>query len=238
MKYLKKFESYVYFQKDLDEIIDAIKDLPIIEDLRKCPNNLKNRLFYHAKKDFFYHDYEDSDEYNLTLVKHKRRTKPSDTPIILHEYISKKLENKLGWNPREDTIFVHNGELSSYKYGDYGENFILFPKGKYDLVWNDTTPDMYNALWERFESIKKWRGIPHMIGNPTNDEEKQELDEMYVFLDEYAETFKDIKDYDLCKWFDSGVEGMLKSEAYYLIHDKFENDILQFIYGQKKNTQK
>ena len=251
MKYLKTYES-----KKFESIIDKIKDLPIIEDLRKC-KKLYTKWVYNE-------DFDDMDEVEGRMLmfhtmdenndkgsrefkeyKHKKRKKSTDTPMVLHKYVGELLQKNIGWNPREDALFVHNDQLQSgedeYVYTNVGVKYIVLPIGEYKLVYSDIVNDLWTILYENFsifnlsDYLEFWDDFPRLIDgeveeqkNGVNDDwrDKQIL-EIYDFLDQYATSMKS----NLCEWLGSDSEAMIKANSYYLIHPHYEQELIKYIWG-------
>ena len=262
MRYLRTYENFDNMEPDVVKVLEQIKKSPLVEDLRNCTeiyhnwNYEKNdgydghRLLYHTIRGEMWEDFHDYETIN-----HLKRSKPSDTPQPLHNYVSKKIVKNIGWNPREDAIFVHNAQLDTgglnYSDGDYGEQFIIFPLGDYKMAWVELVEDMYSYLNDNFYIYTTWQNwwdkFPTIDENgelqePDHstkginkiaplDDVKDEIYKIYDFLAAYGENI--IDDGKLCNWLGNRIEGMLKAEQYIIIDMKYEQDIIDYIWGKK-----
>jgi len=260
MKYLKKYEEHNYNNK-LNEILELIKDQPIINDLRKCKaeySKWKNGMEYENLNLLPQHTMLSGKDYkDYKVINHRLRYGPKDTIRQIHDYVGKEFEEVHNWNPRMDAIFIHNGNLvieEEPMYSRFDQNGLIFPIGDYKLIWNQQVHGLWDYLYQSYRIFRlsnwdeMWMPFPTL--NPDGsvpDQTPKENNHFYTELDEMAkedrkkqvkEMYDDLSNYvrscevgNLCEWFRYDVEGMMKAEKYVVIDMRYENDIQKYIWG-------
>ena len=108
--------------------------MPFIKDL------VKGRYNYLTKnQDLLHSGRKGSDP----IIKKNIRTnrKPSDMDMDLYNYYDKTFYKKFGIKGRSGSLFCSG---DSHMAGGYGDtNYIVFPVGKYEILWSDEIRDLY-----------------------------------------------------------------------------------------------
>jgi len=77
----------------------------------------------------------------------KDRT-PRDMPVNLHKWVDEWFHTKFGIKARSETIFCVSDGVSA---SNYGEPYLIFPIGEFDIIWSDKVVDLYNRA-----EVKHW----------------------------------------------------------------------------------
>ena len=98
----------------------------------------------------------------VTTIKPYKKRKPLDTILQFHAYANSKSEEVLGVKVR-DLIFsrIHAGPLK-----DYGNPYLLFPLGDYDLYYNENIRDFTTSYDADIKlSTMVMRAMRELFGN-------------------------------------------------------------------------
>jgi len=162
---------------------------------------------------------------------------PKDTPEEIHDLMNHLFRNRFGWN-------VRNGISTTGDKGDttYGPQFIFFPIGVYDYVWSPDVPDLFSELDGRgytyeFDEMEVEAEYEQTYGN--DDEPDIELEDYikereeeweYEKNDYFKTLIKSYKDTGLNpQAIKSKNEIMFGCKTYYLVHKRWEEDIIQWL---------
>lgn len=135
--------------------------------------------------------------------------RPRDTNIDLHMAIDEGLNDRFGWKPRSEGVFV-TGDIK--RANKYGFEHVIFPVNGYKYIWSPKVDDLYVALTR--------------IDNPLLGVVDKFL---YIFADDSDKSaewlqskqvqgaVKSYRDTDLVKAIKSKNEIIVKCESYYIV---------------------
>lgn len=125
------------------------------------------------------------------FVKKKVRKdrKPRDTPEDIHEWADNWFYENFGIRARSNTMFC-TSEASKTK--QYGELYIVFPIGNFEIIWSHRLKDLYTE-WMVTKGLEFWKDY---------------------FLTSFAKTYHKG---NLQKAIKSGNEIMLHCDEYYIL---------------------
>lgn len=133
--------------------------------------------------------------------------KPVNTPLEIHNKINQTFKNKFGWNIRNGA-FCYGMNILKYEPFDlgYGTQYIFFPVGKFDFVYNPQHFDLYRY----FSTIKN---------------SKSSIDTLIFKNDSLANAM-------VSGNLDDGFsnEICIRTEEYFLINKKFAPELIEFIW--------
>ncbi len=149
------------------------KSKPFIKDL------VKGGFSYYNKQDSLMMSGRKG--YDPTITKKVRQDRSSkDTPEDTHKLMDNEFNKKFGIKARSQTIFC-TGDLHTAR--GYGSTvYLIFPIGKYEIIWspkyrdlyNDTNSIFYNPMKDLEKSeIKIWREWGE---NGKNDKEREDAE--------------------------------------------------------------
>jgi len=120
--------------------------MPYIKDL------VKNGYSYLKKSDDLLYSGRKDDQ--LVINKYVRNDRnPTDTNYDLHLLYDKEFYKLFKVKSRSNAIFCTGSYISA---GGYGNNvYIIFPAGKYEVVWSDNIRDLYSSDADRI--IARWK---------------------------------------------------------------------------------
>lgn len=215
-----KFYNYLREQEDYREYFDEIeKNCQIfLNDLKKIGD--PDSLLYSGRK---------SSE-PFIYKKTRKDRKPRDIPREFHNWLNKWFEWKFGVKARSQTVFTTPDKDDADSFGD---PFIIFPIGKYKLIWSEEVGDLYLTVVDDkslFEQIMKmdFKDIK------PNKEYSQKLNELIEALNSYKEN--DLEEALIRGGEeDGGGERMLVCDEYYgiNIHQGPDQDILWQWFNKK-----
>jgi len=113
-------------------ITNILRDCqPFLRDL-----DLKNpRFLYSGRK-------RDTDWFEQKVRSDRQ---PKDLSKDIHKDFDDEFLKQFGWRPRSNGLFCTGEEASAYEYGN---TFMIFPKGQYKFVWS-------KRIWDLYIHIKK-----------------------------------------------------------------------------------
>lgn len=224
MIYLKKYEE-IKLKNNLDNIFFECKYF--INDLKKCD---KGSFIYRGvnKK-------VDIEKFKSNL----KYREPINMRIDIHEKLNKKFHEKFGWN-------VRNGVFSIGKKTFYGiDSYLIFPIGKYEIVWSPEIIDLYGEIEDVLDDI-----LDDAIYKYDNNKNIiSEKDDMLIFknifkFEDFFEKYKtpiiNEKINDFVKYYKSGdLNNAIKSENeisincknYYLINIEYKKELIKYIWN-------
>lgn len=138
MRFYEYLNERTIEKSEISEIIESVKRQckPFINDFRKE----KPPGFLLSGRKGLYH-------YFIGNVRKNRI--PKDTSAEVHNFVNDYLHDEFGIWGRSETLFVTS------KYGDassYGDSvYIIFPIGKYKIIWNPDIQDMYTEFQDTGE---------------------------------------------------------------------------------------
>lgn len=159
----------------LEQYLKENKEIPFDEIFKDCKPFLKE--LKKSNYEFLY-----SGRKNRELVIHgkvRKNREPRHTPEIVHNIINNKFKDKFGVKARSESLFaIKNRHLSEL----YGEPFYVFPKGRYNLIYNEKIEDLYEELFDNIDST-------YGIKNSSNLFDKFENNNKLVW-NENSQTFE------------------------------------------------
>jgi len=151
-------------------------------------------------------------------VRSRKRRKPKDTPMFLHNILDDLFNKYFGWKARSEGIFVtHNRSMAN----NFGWSVLFFPKGKYEYIWNPDIEDLYGDIRSNITDLN-----PRIRGRLTrelkpvdvDDDFKEKLEEM---VKGYKKTgFDDTTEHN---------EAMFRSYEYYIVDFDNRPDNKEFL---------
>jgi len=196
LKYIKVFETFVS-NEELDYAIDECAIF--INDLKKCkPGSFLIRgVWEDVDVEEFYPYYQG-------------RT-PENTPYEVHDKLNDLFNKKFGWYVRNGVFCFGSetdGDIEQPFDTEYGsDTYLVFPTGKYDIVWNEEIKDLFYEI--------------DFIDERKIDEYEKDIQEI---VDTYVEG-------DLCDAIESGNEICIDCNSYYLINQKYIKKIIHRIWN-------
>lgn len=124
-------EEDVEFDNRDKKIIEYMeKCKPFLKDWKKCNTDL---LLMSGRKK--------SENYFIGTVRKNRR--PKNTKKEIHDNLNKLFKEKFGVEARGNSLFC----TSLYSdAGGYGDAYVIFPIGKYKIIWSKDVGDLYIYL--------------------------------------------------------------------------------------------
>lgn len=189
-------------KKDLIEnIINTIK--------RDCKiylenNNKRNSLYRGISKNF---SSSFKNKYFNKLYSRSRK-EPLHTNKLVNDYFNKVFEEKHGIsNIRDVSIYV---TVTKETAEDYGNIFIVFPIGDYNIWYNERVNDL-------FFKLRSTKNEPELVHD-------------YAIIDKYVSGYQATKNIEELEI--NNVEGMLLCKEYYVLkYDEFSEDEVYQILG-------
>jgi hypothetical protein len=155
-------------------ISEAFKITPDFETIleilwKKCNPFLKDLLKPGWNGEFLYSGRGDrKDVIMIRKVRSDRR--PKDMPEYIHEIFDELFYDRFGFNARSNAIFC-TGNVKQAKH--YGNVYMIFPVGKYKLVYSNNIPDLYTEIDDDAE-LDKYYWLDQQAGD-IKDEIKEQL---------------------------------------------------------------
>lgn len=129
-----KFYSWLNEENNMEEVFDKIS--------KNCKPFLKN-LTSNTVQRFLVSGRRKSDEYFKGTIRKDRQ--PTDTPEEIHDYVDNLFDEKFGIKARSSTLFcMANPTISK----GYGTPYLIFPIGKYKLIWSSDIEDFFGDVVE------------------------------------------------------------------------------------------
>lgn len=108
-----------------------VKDCkPFLKELKKSDYE----FLYSGRKDVYQ---------NFKKKKTRKRRRPKDTPIEIHNILDKSFKENFGVKARSESFFVSN---NPYEVGEYGRVHYVFPVGNYKLIYSNKVQDLYRYI--------------------------------------------------------------------------------------------
>jgi len=114
---------------------------------------------------------------DLFKGKIRKNRKPLDTPVEIHNMIDDEFKKQVGIKPRSNSLFCFRDEDRT---SSYGTPYVIFPVGKYKLIWSYEVHDLYDYLRKtstyfvyviRNEDLKStWIKLPPSLKSKFDDE--------------------------------------------------------------------
>ncbi|WP_300760225.1 hypothetical protein [Janthinobacterium sp.] len=130
----------------------------------------------------------------------RKDRKSLSTPDVYHRAIDGWMQDEFGIAARTGSVFVF-GERSAHHTENYGQPYIIFPRGDFKFLWSPVVGDLYDALIMEF-------GPAFKMGR--TDEVSPEDITRYVKSLQYTD-----EDFNLA--LQSGNEIMIECDEYYAI---------------------
>ena len=161
-----KFYRYITENKtDFNKIENDGK--PFLDDLRKIKK--PPSLLYSGRKS--------SEDFISRKVRKNR--KPKNTPERIHNWLDKWFEYKFGIKARSKSLMADNKKAIA---STYGTPYIIFPVGKYKIIWSEEVPDLYDDIKLQ---------VPKEEIEEVLDKEPREVENLDNSLIEILETYKE-----------------------------------------------
>ena len=135
-----KFKEYILENEDIDSIISKIKNncQPFLKDW--LPINKKiigqEAALYSGRRG-------ENTKIVFRKLNVRKNRKPSMTNGITHKYLDEIFDELFKIKARSQCLFA----TSSYQQSTmYGYPYIVFPIGRYEVIWSSNVPDLYTSL--------------------------------------------------------------------------------------------
>lgn len=222
-----KFQQYITEENKIQTIHKGITDvydncMPFIKDLVQGGFDVTKKdddLLYSAR----------SKRDPIIKAPIRKGRKPRDMAPLRHEIFDRLLDKKFGIKGRSNALFCTGRYKTTLSYGGHGKVYMIFPVGKYKILWSDVIDDLYNS------PVADMIFSEHLSAEPysSKDEIKQAEQELNKDIISTYQTG------NLMKAIRSGHEIMLNGKSYIgLDYDLFSNQIKFYItnFGTKKPT--
>lgn len=192
-----KFYSYINEDIGFDnrdkKIIEYMeKCKPFLKDWKKCNTDL---LLMSGRKKL--------ENYFIGTVRKNRR--PMNTKKETHDTLNKLFKEKFGVEARGNSLFC----TSLYSdAGSYGDAYVIFPIGKYKIIWSWDVGDLYIHLSYSGKNFKR--------------KDLEDVEDLKTVVETYEMG-------NLCGALNSGNEVMLMCDQYLALHT------IAFKYPYQKN---
>lgn len=146
-----------------------------------------------------------SNESLITKRKRRKNREPKDTPFLNHQYLDDIFNKKFGWKARSNGIFCTGNGMQAL---EYGELFVIFPIGKFDILWSEAVDDLWGYL--------SGREIDHLTHKPKD-----------TLLNDWLEDFDERADQTKNEYLDT------KIKEWEIIRTKYTKQLLKY-YSSKE----
>lgn len=136
-----KFYKYLNEELNTDtELYDFLTTLK-----KECGTYLKN----------FKGDYSDTflmsgrpDNNPFIKKKIRKDRMPLDTPRELHDLMDSVFKEEFGFKARSESMFCWSSRVdeTTPSYNTYGDLYLIFPVGDYDLLYGEKVTDLFNEV--------------------------------------------------------------------------------------------
>lgn len=206
-------------------LIEENKNI-FLENLKKnCSRILK---FYLEEQRFLYRSVDQDIPIYLEKIPRENR-KPSNTSVKLHDMYDKLFKRKFGWYARSEGVFA-SFEMNTI----YGKPYLFFPFDDYKYLWSDDIGDLFTIGFYKLGIMDK-QNIPKKF----YDEGGTDLnikDKYYRWILDNLDQFEDIFMKKVINTYQNNQlenakkqEIMFKCSRYYLVNQKYEDDIILMI---------
>jgi len=114
--------------------------------LRDCQPFLRD-LDLHNPKFLYSGRKRDTDWFEQSV---RSDRKPKDLSPDIHTDFDNEFNKQFGWRPRSNGLFCTGDESSAYEYGN---TFMIFPKGQYKILWSQEVSDLYIYIQRQAKSF-------------------------------------------------------------------------------------
>jgi len=136
-----KFYKYLNENQSIDEFFDIFKKKcqPFIKDARRQLN--EGTYYFSGRKRY--------DNWFISNIRKDRN--PTDTPENIHNLLDDAFQKKFGIRLRSNSIFLTFDTSTAESYGDL---YVIFPVGKYEMYYNNNIDDLYMDLGFIYDNLK------------------------------------------------------------------------------------
>lgn len=132
--YVNEGKSFYDGQKAAPEVKKLLsKCKPFIKDYKKTGFTNGDMWLFSGRK-------YDGD---ITVKSVRKDRNPKDTPKIVHDLVDDYFEDKFGYRPRSESVFTTGLKNEASRYGMV---YLIFPIGKYKILWSSMVEDLYQKL--------------------------------------------------------------------------------------------
>lgn len=199
-----RFYSYLNEQSiDESNYLEVIekKCHPFIDDIRSANGYL----------------YTGRNSSKLIINRNVRKDRrPKDTPTLIHNISDKYFMEKFGVKARSSTIFCTGNMWTA---ADYGHPYIIFPVGKYEIIWSTKVKDFTTYVTSE-KNFKKYAKKYKKVG--TEEERDKQLNK---FIEDTIDRYKTG---NLKKAVKSENEVMLVCDEYIGVSYKKEDEVNEY----------
>lgn len=154
---------------------------------------------------------------NFIKRKVRKNRKPKDTPEVVHNLVDNLFEKYMNIRPRSNSVFCYNEPRKTYGYGN---SYMIFPIGKYKILWSPKVTDLYEYLFQKHNLFINY--LKKNPDAPKDEEEKDKLDKIRKDMEDIIKTYKLVDASEIHKA-DEENELMLLTDSYYGINNKYFN---------------
>lgn len=142
----------------------------------------------------------------------RKDRKPLDTPMEIHKFLDELFLKYHGWRARSEGVFADIMERTFL----YGNSYLFFPIGNYKYLWSESVTDLTSELIAIIGLYDK------SLKNPLIPEEERDIEKS--IKEKYIN--KGLKQASLRKY---GGEIIFKCKGYYLVNQKYYDELLKLI---------
>lgn len=133
---MSRFNQYINENNQVMEIIENIR--------KKCKPYLKEYNRYFRNNQFFYQLYSGRNtSTNYMKVKVRKNRTPKDMLPETHNFLDLLFKERFRIKARSESVFCTGNRRVAEKYG---KTFVIFPVGKYEILWSDKVNDLYSYI--------------------------------------------------------------------------------------------
>lgn len=122
------------------------------------------------------------------IVKTHMEREPLDTPYYLHNLMDNLFEQKFGWRPRSQSVFVYGsiGKSIAHTYSDHV--YSIFPIGPIKYLWSPEVNDLTRTLRMTIRAIPELKSLSlDRYMSPTDEQ----FELLLPALQELVNTYRD-----------------------------------------------
>jgi len=211
-------EIWSHLKKNCSEFISFYKKM-------KHPDN-NGRMFYRGMH-LSIPDYE-------VFVPRKNR-KPLSSVEWMQKMQDDALEKRFGWRPRSEGVFA----LSLYPGADdelavYGKTYMFFPYDGYEYLWAPQIGDLF-SIYPYSKNDDNYKDIETIVrrGSRNEREYEENLENWKIRFEKWMDGYIDDK-LEVALNVRKGHEVMFKCKKYVMVNPKFEDSLIEKIWGDWK----
>ena len=170
-------------------------------------------------------------------MNHIKNRFPLSTPLKYHNMINKISKIYFNYEIRNG-VFIYNKPITNIFHKKlYGDTYIMFPIGKYDIYWNPEIFDLFTKFNFNEQDFELDLEIEYEINNLKNkisfdDFKKHKKNENEkIIKSALKKLIKEYKKNNISEYFKYYVEASVDVNYYYLINMKYKKILEKQIWG-------